>query len=454
MSQLIDFYVGLLHFCGLEVDEATGRIYDNSTSKKVYILVDGKEMVLPTYENLRKPNIGDKVIFHPIPEHVARAESPVIEKLTHIVNIKLNIAASGIFRMLAVLMHNSAKFKKLNPTQSELLNTNLKMLDKTGLMNIEKIMTNSISKNASRSILHIFLKKGAIINAVRYSKGAIVSFPMHAAAEESDEVFSVKLREKDKEALIGMYKLLFPGCEIKNAYSRGSNNDFIPYLESLYLAAANIAKQINEIVDLFPEEADEFGIDTFDLSFMDANLTDVINEARRIPSQPGNTADHPMPVVSPITSVNAPQQAGPIGTPALQAPVINPNNTLNFGNLVTSQMPQAPFMPFMPASPIMTPFGMVGGMPQMQMAGQRPEASWLRNYGPGTAVGLPFVGVNQAPMYPQQQPIYPQQQPMYPQQPIYPQQPAYPQQPMYGTSAAAPAQASRQTDRSHGRARF
>jgi ribosomal protein L24E len=67
MSQLLEFYEKLLKFCGLEVDPGTGKIYDNSTSKKVYILLDDKEMILPTYENLRDPNIKNKAVFHPIP---------------------------------------------------------------------------------------------------------------------------------------------------------------------------------------------------------------------------------------------------------------------------------------------------------------------------------------------------------------------------------------------------
>lgn len=423
MSQLIDFYNKLIHFCGLEVDQSTGRIYDNSTSKKVYILIDDKEIVLPTYENLRNPNINTKIVFHPIPEHVARGESPVISKLTHILNIKLNIASSGLFRMFAILMHSPAKFKRLNPTQSELLNNNLKLIDKTGLLNIEKVMTNSISNNASRSILNIFLKKGAILDGVRYSKGGIVTFPLLDSLND-EEVFSVKLREKDKISISGMYDILFPDSGIRNKYSKGSKDDFIPYLESLCLASYSIAKQINEIVELFPDESEEFGVDSFDISFMDdlSNMTDIVNEARRIPSQPGNAADHP--IASPIVPVSQAQQY--VNTdPRQHSPSINKNNTLNFGSVIGSQVQQMPFMP--PQQPIVTPFGIVGGN-QIPMPNTRGAASWLGNYGPTAPGGMPFVGVQQ-PFYPQQ-PMYAPQQPVY-QQPFYPQQPMYaPQQPM------------------------
>jgi hypothetical protein len=438
MSQLIDFYTKLLHFWGLEIESSTGRVYDNSTSKKVYILVDDKELVLPTYENLRNPDIGNKTVFHPIPEHMARGESPVISKLNFIINIKLNLATSGIFRAFATYMHSAVKFRKLNPTQTEMLNMHLKLLDKTGLLNIEKVLTNGISKDASRALLNIFLKKGAIINSTRYSRGAIVTFnPLQSINNE--EIHGVKLRDKDKDFLKGMYDILYPEAEVKDKYSRGSKDDFIPYLESLSLSAATLAQQINQIIDIFPDITGEFDIEPFDLSFMDdmTNMTDIVNEARRIPSQPGNQADHQMtPQPSPIAQVpNVPPQYPQQQIP----PVINPNNTVNFNSVVAAN-PQQFYTP----QPMMTPFGMVGA-PQMPMMNQRGQASWMSNYG-AAASPFPFIGMQQPvnPMYPQ---MYPGMQPMMP--PQYPQ-PQY-QQPF--SNQSVPQNNSRQSNVS-GRARF
>lgn len=443
MSQLIDFYTSLLQFAGLNIEHSTGKVYDNSTSKKVYILVDEKELVLPTYENLRSPDVGNKVIFHPIPEHMARNESPVISKLNYIINIKLNIAASTIFRVFAILMHSSTKFKKLNPTQTELLNNNLKLLDKTGLFNIEKVLTNGMTKNAQRAVLNIFLKKGAIIDGVRYSRGAIVTFhPLQSINDE--EIYGVKLREKDKEFLKGMYNILFPDAEIKDKYSRGSKDDFIPYLEALSIASANMSEQINQIIDIFPEITEEFDVEPFDLSFMSymANMTDIVNEARRIPSQPGNQADHPVQTQqSPISQVNQNTQ---YQQPQMPAPV-NPNNTLNFNSLVATQPQQFEMM-----QPVMTPFGMVGNT-QMLLPNQRGQASWMNNYGAATSP-FPFAGMNQP-----QQVMYNTGQPLY--QPVMQPQPAAQQyqQPYAGQQAPQNNQSNnvhQGSARVPGRARF
>ncbi len=375
MSKLIEFYTNILTYCKLKVDKS-GTVYTDSTGKRIPILIDEKEVVLPTQDNLRSPDIMNKIIFHPIPENISRGESPVIRKLLQVINTQINLSTSVIMSLFIQLMHSSMKEKNLNPDQSELI-SQLGSIDKSGFMNLTNVIKKGMAQNASRFVTNIFLKQGGQINGKRYSRVGIVTFPLYEMATKEEDLFGVKLRTKDYEALVKMISLIFPDCNIKYHYSRGSDNDFIPYLESMLMSSLALVSRVNDIIELFRDQLEDLDTEPYDASFYDnmSMIDDIINEARRIPSQPGNVADAQSLVQQPMVpqqSLMTPQ--GQWMPPQMVQPraVINQDNTVDFASVLMSnpamsmqQLPQTPF------GPPMVP---------MAMQSQRPVATWLANY--------------------------------------------------------------------------
>lgn len=336
MSKLVDFYESLIEYCNLKINPATGSVYSDGTGKKTVIMIEDKELVLPYPSVLSSADIGTKAVFHPIPEHVARGESPVIQKLLHMLSIQINIKASYLFLILLTILHDAKTFKKLNPEQLELVG-HLGSIDKTGLTNLHRLITGGLKKDASRSLVKIFLRKGATIHEQRYARGGIVTFPM---ADEISNQTEIKLRDKDIDSFGVILETIFPDYGVKNKYSRGSNNDYIPYLEALLLSSLALVDPINTLIEMFPEQSDEMDMEVFDITFSEYlkdGAIDLIEEARRIPSQPGNIADHVAQVV---------QQPVPAQMLNNQMPnsVVNADNTVDISRLYMSQMGMNPGM--------------------------------------------------------------------------------------------------------------
>ncbi len=411
MSKLLDFYESLMAYCNLKVNPATGSVYSDGTGKKTAILIEDKELVLPYPSVLSSSDIADKVVFHPIPEHVARGESPIIKKLLHLLSIQINVKASYLFLIILTVLHDAKSFKKLSPEQLELVG-HLGSIDKTGLTNLHRLVTGGLKKDASRSLVKIFLRKGAMINEQRFARGGIVTFPM---ADEISNQTELKLRDKDIEAFGVIFETIFPGYSIKNKYSRGSNNDYIPYLEALLLSSLALVDPINTLIEMFPEKSDEMDMETFDISFADflnENLNDLIEEARRIPSQPGNMADH---VLQPSVP-QAPVMQNALPSQQVPASVINSDNTVDINRLYMSRMGMNPGMmqPMQPVQPVLGNIRntMMNTQPMYGMGGYNPM---MMNNGYNPMMNMP-AAVN--PM--QNNPMYPGQQNYAPvvQQPI------------------------------------
>jgi hypothetical protein len=427
MSKLIEFYTKVLSFAGLEVDE-NGKIFSNIIGQKIPILVDEKEMVLPTDAQLRNPSIADKVVFHPIPESKSRGEPPVISKLLHVINIQLNMKAFLTFSSLAHIMHSPEIHKLLSPDQSKVM-IQLGSLDKTGFANLNSLLRRGMKAQSSRLFTNVFLKRGGTIGERRYAKVGITSFPLLGMIDKDDEIFGMKLREKDRVSLSKIYSYVFPGAEIKDHYCRGSDSDYLPYLESLLLSSLSIATQLNLVIELFADKIDELEDAEMDFAFFDdmSKINDIIDEARRIPVQPGNVLDAPQPQIPgqapavhtpgmiDMSTINNQPVPPPYGYPGMypqqpmqQPQVVVTNNGLDWNSVVQAN----------PGILAQTQ-AFMGNTQQPMMVGQPRQPGWAQGYCPVP----PQYG---AVMYPAPMMPSPQYPGMYPQQPVIQQPQAAP----------------------------
>lgn len=291
MEKVIEFYTKVLSFAGLKVDE-NGKVYSDSIGQKIPILMDEKEIILPLDSQLRSPNIGSKIIFHPVPEALARGESPILAKLSHIMNVNLNMKSYLVFNSLLHIMNSPEMHKLLSAEQIEAL-VEIGSIDKTGFTTISSLLRKGMKVQSNRLFTHIFLKKGGKVESTRYNVAGIVSFPLKEMILRKENPFDTKLRDKDRELIIKLYDYIFPCEKDKDCYSRGSHSDYIRYLDALLSSAMSLAVKLNMVTELFEDKIEELEDATIDLSVFDmmGHIDDIIDQAKRLPMQPGNVAD-------------------------------------------------------------------------------------------------------------------------------------------------------------------
>ena len=409
MSNLIDIYKNILAFAGMHTDD-TDMVSVKIGDKSEPVLLDGKRLVLPTQEHLGNAYATSKIIFHPLNENIIRGESDVVCKLRTSFKVKFNYTTAVLGQTLLKICASIAEHKHLTPDQSEML-SEIKDVDDNTFVTFGKIIVAAMKSNADKAFVNVFLKSGAKLGDRKYSRAGIVSFPMYEElVKGADNVFGVKLRVKDRKAYIQLFEYMYTHIKEPHLYNIGSNSQIAPCLEALLNTSAQLAENLNRVINLFKDKIDNADALLFDSDWMDGfdKLEDLIPQIRNIPIQSGNDGAN--------KSAAAPQPT------VQQSPVVYPNQPVQ---QPVQQMPQQPMM--------QQPQPMYNQVPQQMQQPQQPGLVKTEN-------GLDFRSVlrnNQAvaqtvmnnPMsmstMPQQM-MYPNQMQQMPQQPRW----AQPQQPM------------------------
>lgn len=460
-DKLIPLYKSILRFSGLDADD-NGFVSTILDNRREPALIGGMRLVLPTETQLRSTNPSERVVFHPLSENILRGESEVIEKLTEVINIRLNFTFGIIGQSLLNLVDSPDLHKRLNSQQMQLMIA-IKEVDQTTLTNFINVMLAGIKTQPSKVFVNIFLNQGGCLAGQRHSRVGVVSFPVFKEVKDSAEsIFGVKIRVKDRATFQQLYKFVFPSIVNGDEYSCFSDSRVAPYLDVLMKSAMGLASNMNDLLLTFKDFIEDAESLMFDSDWVQdfENLETLLPDIRRIPVQAGNEGkcklaevvgkskthqivkpELPTPPAQqqPVAAMPAPpQQTQPpvynpwqdqspqSPAPAHQAQppqtsgVVKTQNGLDFNSIMATN-PGAPGMPSMyPGYP----------QPPQQMA---PTPRWAMPTQPQVMVdqyNRPYV------VGPQGQPMYlpPQQQPMAPQQ----MSPQMVQQPPMGYSQPYP----------------
>lgn len=326
--KIIDLYKHLLKVAGLNSDKE-GFVSAGEGEESIPFNVKGKRLVLPTKEQLANNDGNNKIIFHPLSENTLKSESDVMQRFRTAINIRLNYVIAYLLEELMVIGTSVKMHSKLSPDQAELL-TVLKDADEKSLTALQNILKSvKIDGTGEKSIVHIYIKRAGIVDDKRYSRAAIVSFPLYEELTKADKkVLDVGLRNKDKEVIINLLEFLFTKIKEPMSYNKGSNCDIAPTLDSLMKAVIDLASCINNITDVYSE----FISDSENIRYNDEwvsifdNLGQMLAEIRSIPMQSGNEGvsepinNQVQNTLTNVTSAPAPTQA----TQAMYQPPIQP----------------------------------------------------------------------------------------------------------------------------------
>lgn len=287
---LLKLYEEILKTAKLSVTK-DGYVDSEVFGSKKPFTISGKRLVLPTNEQLRNPDKEARIIFHPLRENPMHyGESEVLASFRSALNMRLNASLALLVASLTRLASSVAEHKKLNPDQSEYLSV-VKSADTKTFDALAKIISAMPLGQTTKAFVSIYLKKGGQIEGEKFKKAAIVSFPFYEELLEiKDNVYGVKLRQKDRQVFLNLLKYLFPKIENKNAYSAGSNSNVAPSLECIMGALKNIGIEINTQAENFKnviDDSDEIAIAS---DWVDAfsHIESFVPEINRILPQFGN----------------------------------------------------------------------------------------------------------------------------------------------------------------------
>lgn len=257
--------------------------------------VDGKRLVLPTDDQLKHGDWKTTTRFHPLQESVHRGESDVGEKLRAAINMKLNMSLSYLALGMLTLQASPAEHAGLKPDQTIFMSA-VKEADQATIDRLMKIVEIVAKGQAQKSLVHIFVRKGATVKGRKHIRAGIVSFPLYEALKvipepkTPNEVFGVNLRQKDREALTNLLEYMIPGIQSPDSFIAGSDSTVAPFLDSLLKSMRNVAVHVNELVDLFTDRLPEIEDCKFDLDWEPSfeDLTKLAGQIRMIPMQAGN----------------------------------------------------------------------------------------------------------------------------------------------------------------------
>ena len=386
MTKLLKLYEAMAKYVGLRFDNDGFLVVEKSTGTEP-VQYDGNRILLPTNQNLKRNLVNEKIwFFHPLCEGAFEDESDIAQAYRQQLNIRLNMVSNSIIMSLLGTAAKESIMADLTPTQLELI-VRLKGVDSTTVKNLSKYVRQS---KFDRSVLNIFVSKGATKEGKRYPRLGSTNFDLYRSLidNKGPEYF----RSKDVQPLVEIYRYLFPEIDIENAYMYGSTSNIAPYTDALLQTARQITGRLNEIISIWSDYLIDPSVE-FDHTWVDlySDQEGLLKEIRMIPMQKGSTrTTQTQPTKKPLAQTpgdTPPWEPTPAPPPA---PPHQP-----------AQYQQPPMMPMsgMVPMPGMMP---MGTMPQMQgmvpMGGMMPMGTMPQM--PGM---VPMGGMMPNP-YQQQQP--------------------------------------------------
>ena len=278
--KILGIYEDIIDFAGLTID--SNKVYIPAAKNKEPYLVNGKQLVIPTSEMLRKFISEENIVFHPLSEDIIKGESPIISKLKYTVNIRLNIAIGVLVQSFLNLVDSPEYHSTLTPEQSELLYA-IKDIDDKTVKNFTSFMMKEVNDKEDRLFVYTYLKRAGTVHGKKYARAAVITFPFYQSLVKGEKY---KFRTKDIEAYLAIFKFIFPEIDEPDGYNYGSDSDVAPFLDALMMSSFKLADRLNELTTRYQKHVDNYESILFNINWVDdfQHLENFKNEIRSIPT--------------------------------------------------------------------------------------------------------------------------------------------------------------------------
>lgn len=320
MNKLLQFYKDTIGLADLTADEQgniSGGVFAGVLKEA---MVDNRRLVLPTYEQLRRPDPENCIRLHPLREDVIRrGESKVMLVLRTWTQRRAFITLSALLVEIMTLALDNSKHRRLSPEQMHFLKR-LSDVDETALKKLVSVLEASSYKHSTHQAVVISVRRpGARIGVEsrRVRRMASISFPLHdrinelyeqdfgkkephlkghKPAKEKRLINDVEVRRSD----VALFKVLFdsiiPNPGDREYWLSETDSDYGPTFVAFLMVMRKFAEATNNIAALFENVFDDAEQIKYNVEWVDVleNLNSLAGEIETVPPQSGNegsTAD-------------------------------------------------------------------------------------------------------------------------------------------------------------------
>jgi hypothetical protein len=238
---------------------------DPATNKEelMPVTIKGQRLVTPTDVQLSNPNWENRIVFHPLYETAGRGESEVHTGYRTYLNVNLNRVWGLTAARMLQLAASKTEHEKLSPDQTEYLSLVKEADDKMFATFTESILPNL---PGDKAFVNIYIKPSGLVGGEKFSKAAIVSFPLMEALEAAEKAKSgyniklplaekpVNIRTKDRDTLIALLKYMMPNLGTAHYYDVGSLSQLAPTMDAMMNATARLVEPLNVLTKLFKDQ--------------------------------------------------------------------------------------------------------------------------------------------------------------------------------------------------------
>lgn len=290
LETLLEFDTAVLDDVGIYDKDGGGMLSYGPDDKPKAVTIGGKRLVLPTQAFLRDGDWSKRIAWHPLSEQINEGPSPVLNATKGYITIR----AQETFKAIALALMDLAKEPKRHkglPTKSAKFLKSLIDADQKTYDTLVKVFEQVSDAVETRSV-SLFLKNGSKTGALRSCN---VSFPIldDVDTEDNKTFFGVKMpRIKDKGLILSLLEYILGDKDMRETYTKASNNPDAPYLHSLLLSFDALAQRFNHLIDLHSGACPQLVPFKFSLAWNEQlNNFDTFahNFGVAVPSLPGNS---------------------------------------------------------------------------------------------------------------------------------------------------------------------
>lgn len=299
MNKLEKIYNSILNFADCTVNQA-GYIQTKVGKETVNIIIDGKDLVFPTTEQLRNPQ-PNTVVFHPLMENELGGESPIVARLRELIFLKFNKVTAALIHDLISIVNSTELHKHLTGASKDILYQQIPI--NQGSSKAFSAICKSEAANFGKLFVGGWLRKGGTINSRTYSRAGIVNFYLYNKLKDDSYIAELPkgVRKDDPNCFRKLLKFIYPNIETPSSYCEGSDSRVAPFFDALMKTAKTIANDLQTVLDNYREHLTDAAEYSFDSEWVEdmANLESLRGQIALIPSMPVATTE---PAAAPVVA--------------------------------------------------------------------------------------------------------------------------------------------------------
>lgn len=267
----VPMYASIMTALGCEVDASDLISFIMPSGDRSPLLVEGRRLVLPTPEMLKRIQGDQHIAYHPLCEMIMMNESQVQAKIRNVINIKTMFVISTLMlELISIAISPDKKITSKAPYFD--LFTEMQEATPRTQKAVKSLVDTFKPSGLDKRLVNFQSKRTGKIGDKNFRRITSVVFPILSEFDEkkpADRIFDVKMAKKDKEVIYRLLKYIVPSIAVPEQYSAGSESMIAPSFDSLMKSYALLMADLNKVSWKFKDDLANVSFLNVDLSFLD-----------------------------------------------------------------------------------------------------------------------------------------------------------------------------------------